>query len=57
MGQVYSPKTQCHHKRTYTTKTEAKLIARNLGKIIQAYRCPWCENYHVGHKVETSEVG
>lgn len=41
-------------KQTYMMKSEARHIAlqmnrKNLGRAMKAYRCDWCEHFHVGH--------
>jgi hypothetical protein len=54
-----SKERQCEMKSTYTSKRGAKAAARGTmsghghkgarkGRLA-AYRCPWCDRWHVGH--------
>jgi hypothetical protein len=44
---------ECSRKRPYETKTDAKRalsIAMSRGSdALHAYRCTWCERWHLGH--------
>ena len=47
------PARQCHGKRTFLTRKEAKRAAKmhlsTGGGPIGIYRCPHCERLHLGH--------
>jgi hypothetical protein len=46
------PELQCHGKHTYLTKAAAKAAARHAERFygrMQAYRCPHCDRFHIGH--------
>jgi hypothetical protein len=52
---TFSPEAQCGRKHGYPTKAAAKRIARVTetrfrGSRIVAYRCSWCNFFHVGHR-------
>lgn len=45
----------CRIKRTYSSRSEAKVAAKRMNRIandggrIRAYSCVYCELYHIGH--------
>jgi len=46
----------CHRadgsrKRQFGTKREAKLAARLTGRGVRAYKCRFCDQYHVGNQI------
>lgn len=59
MTTEFNPIRQCSNKTTglmkkrFFTKKEAKQYARkmSIGTILQAYRCPHCDYYHLGNKI------
>lgn len=43
----------CGRKRAYQTKAAAqKVVGRHAreGDVVEAYRCRWCDRWHVGHR-------
>ena len=49
---------QCGRKRAHFTEEEALMKAkllrkrrRRTGMTFEAYHCPWCEWYHLGHRI------
>ena len=47
---------QCRRKRYYVARSRAELAALAMEKkhsdrgiLFNAYRCPWCDGWHVGH--------
>lgn len=52
-GTVYDPARQCHGKRGYSSKAQAKKSGRRAERIVGrlvAYRCPHCDLFHLGHR-------
>lgn len=50
--QRFSFEAQCKGKVRYPTKREAKRSCRSAEQYVgrmQAYRCPWCSAFHIGH--------
>lgn len=47
---------QCHGKRTFATRAEAKAAiirqAAHGGGKLGAYRCPHCGRLHLGHRLK-----
>lgn len=49
----YSIRTECEGKRPYRKKADAKAAARRNERQwgrMHAYRCGWCDAFHIGHK-------
>ena len=50
----YSPEAQCIGKITYPSKHAAKRAGRHIEHRVrarlQAYHCPHCDGYHLGHR-------
>lgn len=45
---------QCKNKKKFLTRKDAKRSMRRRYtsyKDMQAYKCPWCEMWHVGHRL------
>jgi hypothetical protein len=46
-------RTMCHAKARYESRWEAKQAVLRIRKHhqddVHAYRCPYCDFYHVGH--------
>lgn len=46
---------QCGNKIKYWTRGNAKLDCKRMGKKkgekFQVYKCPFCEHFHIGHKL------
>jgi hypothetical protein len=61
MSQARSTSREAQHdgKTQYRNKQAAKAACRDVmrrgGGLIVPYRCPWCEQWHVGH--DRSEWG
>jgi hypothetical protein len=53
---------QCGNKKIYPDMDTAKKAASELGKKshvsvrFDAYRCPWCDKYHIGRQRTLSQV-
>jgi hypothetical protein len=44
---------QCKNKKKFLSRKDAKRSARRRFadyRDMHAYKCPWCDNWHVGHK-------
>lgn len=56
---IYNPMGQCHGKRGYRTKKQAKraitFLEQKLHARLHSYRCYWCGSWHIGHKVKKSK--
>lgn len=44
----------CEGKQGHDTREQAKFHMQNLIRkgnvLLEVYRCPWCDKYHVGHR-------
>lgn len=53
-GQLVSKDAECVAKRPYPTievaREVAKDISERIGEKISAYKCGWCDFWHVGHE-------
>ena len=50
--QSYHRWRACTRKRAYDTRKQAQhVVGRHAreGDVVRAYRCPWCNRWHVGH--------
>lgn len=43
----------CARKRQYWSQTDALQQADRIHKDLRAYRCPFCQNWHLTHKRRT----
>jgi hypothetical protein len=44
----------CEGKQGHDTRAQAQAHMHNLIRkgnvLLEVYRCPWCDKYHVGHR-------
>lgn len=56
MPLVFSPESQCHGKRRFATKADARrsntMTVAHGGDRLKAYRCVHCDGWHLGHHVK-----
>lgn len=55
---ISDPDKQCRGKVRFTDRAEAKAHMRRFPRknTMQAYRCPHCGWWHIGHKIRKDEA-
>lgn len=56
----YSLRNTCLAKRKIKTLAKAEARAKDqtnkAGAVIEAYLCPYCDNYHTGHRKRENDI-
>ena len=53
-------KKMCHGKVSFKSMKDARRSCRSMkhcgGGVYEIYRCPFCDDWHIGHKSKTANI-